>query len=335
MKLMRDRQTLRSRRCWRWLAAVGLVVLVGAVIRPGIHTEAQDLSPYEPVTEPTVVLSVPQGTIRTPHAVAKAEAALSVSPGAFVKRFLHTMSEGEYQEAKAATATLAISRPEHPDAGAPGGPLAPPTQIITNIEGVNQTAAGGWRPPDTHGAIGATQFVEVTNSHLDVYNKTSPFSLVNSVTLASFFGYTTKEIFDPRVVYDSAWNRWVIYAEAFAESSTVQYIFIAASTTSSATGSFCGYKLDVNINNNDDFWDFGQLGMDQDAVIITANIFGATTYRGARLLSVAKAQLYNCSKLSIPIFSGLAGTLAPPTVLDQNAKTFLVAAPPSGSAITK
>src|SRR5678815_3352939 len=38
---------------------------------------------------------------------------------------------------------------------------------------------------------------------------------------------------------------------------------------------------------------------------------------------------------SVPIFTGLAATLAPPIVLDQNASTFLIAAPPSGTTLTK
>ena len=127
----------------------------------------------------------------------------------------------------------------------------------------------------------------------------------------------------------------MIYAEAFSESATVQRIFFAVSTTSSATGSFCVYNVDVNIFNNDDFWDYGQVGFDQDAVIFTANIFGNLGLKGARLFAVAKARLYNCLGFSVPVFSNLFSTLAPPIVLDQNVNTYLVAAPPNSNTIRK
>src|SRR5207237_2552176 len=45
--------------------------------------------------------------------------------------------------------------------------------------------------------------------------------------------------------------------------------------------------------------------------------------------------LYNGLGFAVPIFTGLAGTLAPPIVEDQNASTFLIAAPPSETTLTK
>ena len=78
------------------------------------------------------------------------------------------------------------------------------------------------------------------------------------------------------------------------------------------------------------------LGMSQDAIIITANIFDSgDNYVTTRMFTIAKARLYNGLNLIIPFFSGLAGTLAPPIVLDQNCKAFLAAAPENGTAITK
>ena len=83
-------------------------------------------------------------------------------------------------------------------------------------------------------------------------------------------------------------------------------------------------------------YDFPQLGIDQDAVLFTANIFPAAGgFAGADFFSVAKAQLYNGLTFSTSIFTGLDATLAPPIVRDQNASTFRIAAPPSGTALTK
>jgi hypothetical protein len=51
------------------------------------------------------------------------------------------------------------------------------------------------------------------------------------------------------------------------------------------------------------------------------------------MFAVAKARLYNGLGFSVPVFTGLRATLAPPIVLDQNAKTFLIAAS-GGSALS-
>ncbi len=214
-------------------------------------------------------------------------------------------------------------------------PLATPVIRLTNFNG--HSATEGLRPPDTHGAVGTTHFVQVTNSHIDMWTRqnTAALPLAKSVTLATFFGYTAQTLFDPRVVYDSTWNRWIVTAEAFAESATVQRFFIGISTSADPTGSFFIYNLNVNFFGNNNFWDFPQLGMDQDAVLITANIFNGNTSLGADFFAVAKARLYNGLGFSVPIFTGLVGTLAPPIVRDQNSSTFLIAAPPSGTTFSK
>ena len=214
-------------------------------------------------------------------------------------------------------------------------PLATPVIKLTNFIGHIQSQ--GLRPPDTHGAVGVTHFVQVTNSHIDMWTRqnTQTLPLAKSVTLATFFNYTTAPLFDPRVVYDTTWNRWIVTAEAFPESGTVQRFFIAVSTSFDPTRSFFIYNLNVNFFGNTNFWDFPQLGMDQDAVLITANIFNGNTFLGADFFAVAKARLYNGLGFSVPVFTGLVGTLAPPIVLDQNASTFLIAAPASGTTLSK
>jgi len=242
---------------------------------------------------------------RTAYDAAKARAANSYAPGA-VKPFTEAFA-----------------------------PLATPFIKLTNFNAHSSTE--GLRPPDTHGAVGTTHFVQITNSHIDMWTRqnTVVLPLAKSVTLATFFNYTAQTLFDPRVVYDSTWNRWIVTAEAFPESATVQRFFIGVSTSANPTSSFFIYNLNVNLFANNNFWDFPQLGMDQDAVLITANIFNGNTFLGADFFAVAKARLYNGLGFSVPVFTGLDGTLAPPIVRDQNSSTFLIAAPPSGNTLFK
>jgi hypothetical protein len=126
-----------------------------------------------------------------------------------------------------------------------------------------------------------------------------------------------------------------VTADAFAESATIQRFFIAVSTSADPTSTFFIYNLNVNFFGNNNFWDFPQLGIDQDAVLFTANIFNGGTFLGADFFAIAKARLYNGLGFTVPVFTGLAGTLAPPIVRDQNASTFLIAAPTSGTSFSK
>jgi hypothetical protein len=247
--------------------------------------------------------------------------------------FRPTISRSAYDAAKARAANSYVPGAVKPFPDA-FSTLGSPIIKGTNFEGTSST--DNLRPPDTNGAVGQTHFIEVTNSHIEMWKRQSPTPvLVKNVTLASFFSYTAQTIFDPRVVYDSTWNRWVVTADAFPESSTVQRLFIGVSTSADPTLAFFIYKVDVDFFNNNDFYDFPQLGLDQDAVLFTANIFPVGGGSSADFFAVAKASLYNGLGFSVPVFTGLVGTLAPPRVLDQNASTFLVAAPPSGTTFFK
>ncbi len=251
----------------------------------------------------------------------------------FAIPFRSTMGESDYAAAKQRANSAYAPGVTKPFPLAPT-PLGPPVIKTNNFNGHRET--DGLFPPDTHGAIGINHFVEVTNSHFDVFSKASPPTLVKSVTLATFFSYTAETLFDPRVVFDPTWQRWIVTADSFPESATVQRLFIGISKTSDPTGPFFIYNIDVDFFNNNDFYDFPQLGIDQDAVLFTANVFSAAGgFRGADFFSIAKARLYNGLGFAVPIFTGLAGTLAPPIVEDQNASTFLIAAPPSGTTLTK
>ena len=302
------------------------------IVEP-ITSQAVSPVPGETAITPTVMMKVPGAKLRTPAQMDEVTR-MAAPVGSALPPFLPTTGIAEYLAAKAVAASRAPAeaRPNATDAAAP---LAPPIAAF-QFEGVNQTTAGGSFPPDTHGAAGLTHFVEVTNQHVDVYVKATGL-LVKSVSLASFFGFSLAPSFDPRVVYDRTWNRWIIIADSFPISSTDQRQLIAISRTSDPLGAFFIYT-GINVMpaiGTGRFWDFPHLGMDQDSIIVTANVFLGNSFQGARMFAVAKARLYNGLGFSVPVFSfsSAVGTVAPPIVLDQSAKTFLVAAPSSGSAL--
>ena len=287
----------------------------------------QNASSVEQATiAPSFALKQPDATLRSPEQINVTS--LAPAPLVQLPPFRPTMGTAAYLGAKAAAErSPAAIRLEVPQ------PMAPVLNL--SIEGVNQTTAGGGFPPDTEGATGTNHFVEVTNSHFDVYLKSNGLR-VKSVSLASFIGYFTRALFDPRAVYDRTWNRWVITVDAFPESATIQRYFIAVSTSSDPTGSFFIYNINTTgFAGTNNFYDFPQVGLDQDSVLFTANIFSPTAFLGPRLFAVAKALLYNGQGFSVPVFSpGTSfGTLAPPIVLDQDTNTYIASARPSGNTL--
>ena len=283
---------------------------------------------------PGPTLQAGSGEARTADQMIAAETSgrMAVAAQGAAIPFRPTIPEASYTAAKAASAAAArISR-----TGSTSAAASTPPALVLDGEGVNQITAQGWFPPDTEGAVGLSQFVEVVNDHIDVYEKSDLAPLDLSVSLNSFFGYSVTALFDPRVIYDGTWNRWIITADSFPDSQTppVQLYFFAISVGPNAAGPYYIYAVKVNFAD-DDFWDYPQLGMDQNSILFTANVFGPTTFRGARAFAIAKSRLYNGLGFSVPVFVNLCGTLAPPIVLDQNASTYLVCAPPAGNAVTK
>jgi hypothetical protein len=193
---------------------------------------------------------------------------------------------------------------------------------------------GCWVPPDVAGAIGPKNWVSVSNDMIEVHSRGGVVQKLNS--LNGLMGYSTEALFDPTVQFDEEYQRWIVSADAFAESTTVQYQFFAVSLTSSATGSWYVYAVNTpGFTGTGSFWDYPHIGMTQDAVMITANVFGTQAFLGAYTFSMAKARIYNGFGLGVPVFGGLYATLQPPHQLltDQNGFAWYAAAEPYLGAI--
>jgi hypothetical protein len=267
---------------------------------------------------------------RTPEQM-DAFAATYAPPQAKATHFHPTVNETEYRQMKeAARAAATQSRPTGASAQ---GPQAPPV-FGTQFAGPNEcdTGSGCWIPPDSNGTIGSTQFVSTDNDIFAVYSKAG--LLLKEVSLNAFFGYGAQPMFDPRVQYDETWKRFIVTADAFPQSSTSQILGIAISKTSSATGGWWIYFVDIGfLGGTNGFYDFPMLGESQDAVIFTANVFTATSFQGSSEFSVAKARLYNGLHINVPVFTGLIATMQPShqVTADQNGYSWMVAAPSNNS----
>jgi hypothetical protein len=142
--------------------------------------------------------------------------------------------DAELMRIKGLRAAAAAEQTAVPPAVQPAvEPRALFTECVTN-------AGTGFFPSDIHGAATPDNLVVVTNVDISVRNKTS-CALISAVSLKTFFNNfsipSTETLFDPRVVYDRLHNRCLVSAESrnSASGNTDQFLYIAASLTSSCT----------------------------------------------------------------------------------------------------
>jgi hypothetical protein len=144
-------------------------------------------------------------------------------------------------------------------------------------------------PPDTVGAVGATQYVQVVNTGFAVFDKSSGVAVYGPVptnTLWQGFGGAceTDNDGDAVVVYDKAAKRWVI--SQFAVSATPYYQCVAVSQTSDATGAYNRYAF----NYGSIFPDYPKIGVWPDAYYVTFNMF-TSSFKGPKVCAYDRARM--------------------------------------------
>jgi hypothetical protein len=130
-------------------------------------------------------------------------------------------------------------------------------------------------PPDTNGAVGKTQYVQMVNQALQVFDKLTGTSLLGPIPIRSvWLGFGgpchTAGKGDPIVVYDRLADRWVISQFAEPEgASDPQDECIAVSQTDDATGAW--YRYDFHLTFR--FSDYPKLGVWPDGYYMSAIMF--------------------------------------------------------------
>jgi hypothetical protein len=152
-----------------------------------------------------------------------------------------------------------------------------PTVSTTNLlsfDGINDAQGGGFVPPDTNAAVGATQVVETVNVAYAVYDKTTGAQILapkNIQTLYTPLGgqCATGNLSDPVATYDKAAGVWLITMIAFNNTFTQNNACVAISTTSDATGTYHVYSFDYKKT----LPDYPKLGVWPDAYYLTTDSF--------------------------------------------------------------
>ena len=140
-------------------------------------------------------------------------------------------------------------------------------------------------PPDTNGAVGASQYVQIVNTAFGVYDKTtgaiaSGFpKAINTLWTGFGGGCQTNNDGDPTVAYDQQANVWVI--SQFSVSTTPYLQCVAVSTTSDAAGAYHLYSFNYGTTH---FPDYPKLGVWSNAYVTTYNIFNnGQTFAGPKV----------------------------------------------------
>jgi len=147
-------------------------------------------------------------------------------------------------------------------------------------------------PPDTDGEVGLTQYVQMVNAGMQVFDKTTGASLLGPiaiVTIWSGFGGVCQSNGDgdPVVIYDQIANRWVV--SQFAGAGVPTDECVAVSTSADATGTWNRYGFHLGTN----FFDYPHLAVWPDAYYMSMNVFnsGGTAFLGPQPFAFDRAAM--------------------------------------------
>ena len=162
-----------------------------------------------------------------------------------------------------------------------------------NFDGIGQGVFGfsvSSAPPDTEGAIGATQYVQWENTSFAVFNKTTGALIAGPSAgnkIWSGFAGQCSVTNDgvPIAQYDKVANRWVLTQFSLSPQF---FQCVAVSTSSDATGTYNRYAFKMS-----NFPDYPKLGVWPDAYYISFNMFSGNNFVGADACALDKNAMLN------------------------------------------
>src|SRR5438045_543051 len=207
---------------------------------------------------------------------------------------------------------------------------------LNSFEGIPFPGVGcNCAPPDTNGAVGKTQYVQIVNEGYQVFDKTTGNSVLGPNSISSIwtgFGGAceTGGDVDPVILYDHLADRWVVTQFAKATSNgPITDECVAVSTTGDATGSY--YRYGFHLGSN--FYDYPHLSVWPDGYYMSMNVFNSngSSYLGPQAFAFDRSKMLNGLPATFVSPVGpLGGSIDPflPADLDG------AALPPSGAPAT-
>ena len=209
-------------------------------------------------------------------------------------------------------------------------PMVPSPQL--SFDGIVFPGVGcNCAPPDTVGEVGQTQYVQMVNEGMQVFNKSTGASIFGPVGISTIwngFGGVCQSSGsgDPVVLYDQLANRWII--SQFAGASVPTDECVAVSTTNDAAGSYFRYAFHLGSN----FFDYPHLSVWPDGYYMSMNVFNSagTAFLGPQPFAFDRAKM----------LLGQPATFVSPGLSGSSEDTYLPAdldgstLPPAGSPAT-
>ena len=173
-----------------------------------------------------------------------------------------------------------------PGSTAPDAPIPPAAATSGfNFDGISGFSLDNGYPPDENGSVGNDQFVEMVNSHFQVWSldRTTntattvvPKTEINALFAGSGGACETRNDGDPIVLYDKLANRWLLSQFTSAAVNGVFYQCVAISQTPDAAGAYYLYEFAVPDGK---FGDYPHYGVWTDAYYVMSHDFtrGSTT----------------------------------------------------------
>ena len=193
-----------------------------------------------------------------------------------------------------------------------------------NFDGISDSSQAGVTgfqgiPPDTNGAVGATQYVQWVNSAFRVFDKSTGSALSGPIAGSALWNGSgtpceSNNDGDGIVQYDKKANRWVILQPVFSPpTGQPYYMCVAVSTTSDAMGTYNQYEFPISKTI---FPDYPKLSVWPDGYYLSANQYNSslTSSYGPEACVMDRASMLAGNKATMQCFTGVGsnyGTLMP------------------------
>jgi hypothetical protein len=148
----------------------------------------------------------------------------------------------------------------------------------------------GFLPPDAGGAVGPDHLVAAHNGTLRIQEKTG--ATLQTVSLDDFWAAAGSlgGTFDPKVLYDIEYDRWVIVA-CDNKSAAASGVLLGVSIGGNPTGAWSLYKATLGAFSA--FVDHPSIALSSYSIVIQVNIIDNTnTFFGSRVYEFFKADVF-------------------------------------------
>ena len=242
----------------------------------------------------------PQAGTPRPVLVHPAPAGVRARPAAVVP--LRVPSPSAYAAQKAA-ANAAAARLAAPASGPAVAPLAP--SLVRNWAGQSDTTDA---PSDSTGAIGTSRYIELVNSKVALYSRTSNTPTASGPLLKLTGCVTTNctgdSAFDVQVIWDPGTKRFFYTTMDLSTSGNLLLFgWSTTATPSLSAASWCRFALGFATLR-----DYPKLGDTKDFMLIGTNNFNGKNFVGSSITWVAKPSAGSSCPTAFPKH-GTTGTL--------------------------